>query len=215
MKSGGWEMWSYKRLLLYILMIINLLLVSWEYCEASYQEYGQLSLSVKESEYLQDTIVHQFDNSALLEYNLKINEGDIIGCFKLNAYYSQNYDEIFFNLARGYVVYQNDYFSFELGKNRVMNGVGYAWNPSDIINLKKSPLYREEEKRIDEGVYYTSLSYYGFLNDLAYEVRGIILPEEDSLKSSGVFSTKISWQSLEASFLTGLKKDEPPVYAGS
>ena len=204
-----------KKLLLTVLMISSLLLVSRGDCTASYQEYGKLGITLKESEYLYDSIPNQFDNSLLLDYNLQINEGNLIGCFKLSVNYSQNQDGLFFSLAKGYVTYQNEFLSFELGKNRVLNGVGYAWNPADIMNPKKSPLYRDEEKRSDEGVFFTSLSYYGFLNSLAYEVRGIMLPAADRRQSKGVLSTKLAWQSLETLFLVGFEKDEQPVYAGT
>lgn len=207
---------AFSRLLLMVLIISGLIIVSAVDSYASFQEYGTLSFVVKESEYLYDNIRYQFDNVIMLDYGLQINEGNVIGCSYLSLNYSQKYDVLLFGLRKGYFAYQSGNFQFELGKNRIMYGVGYVWNPSDIINPRKSPLYRDEKKRDDEGVYYGSLSYYGFLDNLAYEIRGVFLPaKEDLMESREVLSLKLSWQPLETTCVLGFKADEKPIYAGN
>lgn len=59
-------------------------------------------------------------------------------------------DSIEFTVKKAYVAYQTDRFSVLLGKDRFLKGVGFGWNPSDITNPQKSPLYQDESKMGDE-----------------------------------------------------------------
>lgn len=126
---------------------------------------------------------------------------------------SDNSSEFIVNKA--YLEYQNSGFSVLIGKDRLLKGVGYGWNPSDITNPQKSPLYRDESKRGDEeGVGMACVSYYGFKDLLFYELAGGVIPTRNLDEAKKFLYTKFNYGSFEGFLIGGFQEKQQNIYGG-
>ncbi|MCL6591042.1 MAG: hypothetical protein K6U80_13945 [Firmicutes bacterium] len=175
------------------------------------QDYGDIGFTSTI-----DDINQQFSTELFLNNIIQINYDNFLGYFSCKATYTNNEDN-FFDFNKAFISYQNEFCKIEIGKDRIVNGVGYVWSPADILNPKKSLLYRNREQQNEEmGVPLIAASLFGTKNDFSYEIRNITMIEEgeDISEGKNVISSKFNWPSFEMLLLTGFQNDKENIYAG-
>jgi hypothetical protein len=167
----------------------------------------------------QDTLVN------IVDFNpkLKITAGHTIGFLDLCGEYTttsrevpgEQVDRFKLTVRKAYVTYQTDCFSVLLGKERFLKGVGFGWNPADLTNPQKSPLYQDESKRgEDEGVGMASVSYFSAAGFCFYEVTAGVIPVQHADQAKMVLYTKFSLGSFEGFLIGGFQENRPNIYGG-
>ncbi len=154
--------------------------------------------------------------------NLKIRTDQLAGFLDLSGdcvftedALSAERTALTFTVNKAYVAYESPRWSMVLGKNRFLKGVGYGWNPSDITNPQKSPLYQDERKRgNEEGVEMASVSYFGWAGRFFYEVTLALLPAFSINQAKKVIYTKFNYGSWEGFLVGGFQDQRPPLYGG-
>lgn len=83
-----------------------------------------------------------------------------------------------FNLSRGFIDFTpNDRFSLRLGKQRLAWGAGYAWNPTDILDLPRNAFTDSDDP---DGI----MAYRGDLSLGPVTAQAVVTPG-DSWEDSG------------------------------
>ena len=140
---------------------------------------------------------------------------DLCGSYQTDIGMGDGENALQFTVNKAYLSYQKNDFNVLIGKDRFLKGVGYGWNPSDITNPQKSPLYRDESKRGDEeGVGIASVSYYGFKQQLFYEIAGGIIPTSNLDETKQILYTKFNYSSFEGFLIGGFQNKRRNIYGG-
>jgi len=178
--------------------------------------YGRLEPSITIDRNIQNEDTFSITNGVLTTTNMKLNSGIVTGFAKLNANYNQNTDIIKWNLQKAFILCKGSFWTYKLGKDRESYGVGYLWNPADLLNPQKSPLYRDSERRnAEEGIFMSSLSVSGHIADLWFEIKGIYLPLKKIEDSKAAAALKLSWNLYEFAFITSSQlNDSTTMMAG-
>ncbi len=178
---------------------------------ASFEMYGKIETELGYDDFITNPVNQGFTGKILFAPNFNIVADNVTGFVGLKGTY--NNDIFGFTANKAYVSYMGDSYCFKIGKDRTLKGVAYAWNPADIINPQRSPLYRDDEKRgSDEGIFLTSFSTFGKSRLFDYELSGLLIPGKDySLKK--VLSMKLGVGSFE-SFLVGGFQSGESIYGG-
>ena len=87
-------------------------------------------------------------------------------------------DQGSFSLSRGFIDFTpSDQFSMRLGKQRLAWGTGYAWNPTDILDIPRNAFTDSDDP---DGI----MAYRGDLNLGPVAAQAVITPQ-DSWENSG------------------------------
>lgn len=201
------------RLLSVAALGLILLFTVTEKSKASVESYGNIQSELTYAELINGEMENTLVNNISFNSNLKLSTDKTSGFLNLKGDYEN--DELTLSLNKAYISYQNDSLAFEIGKDRFLKGVGFGWNPSDLMNPSKSPLYREEEKRgEDVGINLASVSYFGDKGSLVYEISAVVIPGESYSDMKKVLLTKLINGSFEWFFIGGFQTGQKNIYGG-
>ncbi len=202
-----------KNKIFFLPIIFFLLDVNVLFADITIDNYGKIEAGIIGTNYFKNDTTSSFNGNSFFIDNLKINSMNSTGFMELKGSYFKNKFDLVFNKA--YIAYQNEYLTLEMGKDRIVDGIGFAWNPADILNPKKSPLYRDDEKRNgDEGIILSRVSFFNKQGSHSYEIRGILVKEDNTKDSKGTLAIKSTYKSLETFFTSGFQKNKKNINAG-
>ncbi len=145
--------------------------------------------------------------------NLLYSDGIFSGYAEVRQNLRDN-EPVELSIYKAYSLFELGYFSLVLGKARLYESVGQNWNPSDLINPRKSSVYLDERgKEADDTVFLSSISYIFSPGSLSSQINLSALPGyqggPDMANLSGLFSYQ-----LADLFLSGVYDENGDVVTG-
>lgn len=89
-------------------------------------------------------------------------------------------------------------FSAILGKDKLFEGIAYAWNPANLFNANESLLFEKSNlSEKSENPYYVSLNYFHYFSGLSIEFSSLAVTKEYLDDIAYVLKTKLNFYSFD------------------
>lgn len=176
------------------------------------RDEGFLQTSIEFKNNRESNTANISENISLFN-RFKIGADNSIGVLEFKTDYTPQTTQL--NINKAFIFIKGDSYVMEIGKDRIINGVGFAWNPADILNPQKSPFYQDSEKRkTDEGLLLSSLSLLGSNEGYSYEISTCIIPTTSLSKTKYSSAFKCLLGSQEFFIIGGFQQNEDTLWGG-
>lgn len=167
-----------------LLLVLSLFLTLSLFAQVNFSGFADMNITANAPESLDEDSLFDRDDLGMEDLSMistltaKIDAGDekttFSAWFSLGVNPAVTMDDYILDLMRlSANIYVSDTVSVEVGRQSMLTGYGYGWNPTDFANPRKDPADPDAELRGVDGVSLRvypnetmSLKFYGILPDI-------------------------------------------------